>query len=177
MKSLLERLKLIDHLTTEISIDKRDFVEKLKKNVDQGNTGTLFSAFEAFSSSKNEYKGTVTPDTFKLRRRRKMFDMNRSLAIAEGNFRQKENLLIIEATISGFRNIFIPFIVIVLLFYAASAVSFFLYGNAGALMWLILPVLLVHASLMLGIPYFIMRKSVSRMKYELERDFYYMTKN
>lgn len=29
---------------------------------------------------------------------------------------------------------------------------------------------------MLGIPYFVMRRSVSRMKHELEREFYYMTK-
>ncbi|MBT1696672.1 hypothetical protein KK083_07295 [Fulvivirgaceae bacterium PWU4] len=177
MKSLLERLKLVDYLTTEISIDKREFVEKLKKNIDQGDTGTFFSAFEAFSSSKNEYKGTVTPDSFKLRRRRKMFDMNRSLAIAEGTFRQKENLLVIEATISGFRSIFIPFIVLLLLLYVTAAVSFSLYNTAGTLMWFMFPFMLVHASLMLGIPYFVMRRSVSRMKYELERDFYYITKN
>lgn len=34
----------------------------------------------------------------------------------------------------------------------------------------------VHAAFLMGIPYLIMRRGVARMKYELERDFYYMTR-
>jgi len=51
MKSILERLKLVDYLTTEIPIAKKDFIEKLKMNVDHGDTGVFLSAFEVFSSS------------------------------------------------------------------------------------------------------------------------------
>lgn len=38
------------------------------------------------------------------------------------------------------------------------------------------PFLFFHAILMFGIPYFIMRRSTQRLKHELEREFYYMTK-
>lgn len=176
MKSILERLKLVDYLTTEISIDRKDFIERLKMNVDQGDIGIFFSAFEAFSPSKNEYKGTVTFDAFKIRRRRKFFDMSMSLAIAEGSFRQRENLLIIESTIKGFRGIFVPFIAFILMFYIAFIAAFIFSYNSGSMEWLIVPFIFIHASIMLGVPYLIMRRGVSRMKYELERDFYYMTK-
>lgn len=176
MKSILERLKLVDYLTTEISIDKKDFIEKLKMNVDQGDIGVFYSAFEAFSSSKNEYKGTVTFDSFKIRRRKKFFDINMSLAIAEGSFRQKEKLLIIESRIKGFRGIFVPFIAFILMFYVAFIATFNFSDNSRSMEWLIIPFIFIHASIMLGVPYFIMRRAVSRMKYELERDFYYMTK-
>jgi hypothetical protein len=40
------------------------------------------------------------------------------------------------------------------------------------------PFLLIHMSLMIGVPYFIIRRSVNRMAYDLERDFHYwVTKN
>jgi len=38
------------------------------------------------------------------------------------------------------------------------------------------PFLFIHAAFMFGIPYFMMRRSVKRMKHDLEREFYYMTK-
>ena len=176
MKSLLGRLKLIDHITTELPIEKRDFVSKLKSSVDQGNTGLLFSAFEAFSSSKNEYKGMVTHDSFKIRRRRRLFDMSIGLAVAEGSFRQKDNLLVIDSTIKGFHGIFIPIIIFVALFYIAFILVSIFSEAPGNIEWIFIIFVPFHAAIMLGIPYFIMRRGVSRMKYELERDFFYMTK-
>jgi hypothetical protein len=38
------------------------------------------------------------------------------------------------------------------------------------------PFIFFHALFMFGIPYFMMRNSVQRLKHELEREFYYMTK-
>jgi hypothetical protein len=176
MKSVLERLGLVDHLTTEIPIEKRDFVDKLTRNVDQGDIGIFLSAFEAFSSSKNEYKGTVTFDSFKIRRRRRLFDMNISLAVAEGSFRQKDNILVVEATIRGFQRIFIPFLILIAFVYVAFIISFIVSDTPGNMGGLFIPFIFIHAAIMLGIPYYIMRRGVSRMKYELERDFYYITR-
>ncbi|SKC84374.1 hypothetical protein [Ohtaekwangia koreensis] len=176
MKSVLEKLKLIDHLTTELPIEKYEFVEKLRRNVDQGDTGVFLSPFEAFSSSKNEYKGTVTFDSFKIRRRRRFFDMAMNLAVAEGSFRQRENLLIIESTIKGFRSVFILFIGFMFLVYTGIIASFVSSDTPGDPGWFFVPFIFIHAAIMFGIPYFVMRRGVARMKYELERDFFYMTK-
>lgn len=176
MKSLLEKLRLVDYLTTEIPIEKKVFIDKLTRNVDQGDIGMFLSAFEAFSSSKNEYKGTVTLDSFKIRRRRRFFDMAISLAVAEGRFRQKDNILVIESTIRGFSKIFIPFLLFIALFYVAFIISFIASDTPENMEWFFIPFILIHAAMMLGIPYYMMRRGVSRMKYELERDFYYLTK-
>jgi hypothetical protein len=176
MKSILERLRLVDHLTIEIPIEKKEFIDKLTRNVDQDDMGIFFSAFEAFSSSKNEYKGTVTFDSFKIRRRRRLFDLNICLAVAEGSFRQKENLLVVEATIRGFQRIFIPFLFFTAFIYVACIISVIVSDTPGNMGWFFIPFIFIHAAMMLGIPYYIMRRGVSRMKYELERDFYYITK-
>jgi hypothetical protein len=176
MKSVLVRLKLVDHLTTELPIEKYEFVEKLRSNVDQGDIGIFSSPFEAFSFSKNEYKGIVTFDSFKIRRRRRFFDMAMSIAVAEGSFRQRENLLIIESTIKGFRSAFIPFLGLVLLGYIGLIVSVISSDTPGNTDWFFVPFIVIHAAIMLGIPYFVMRRGVARMKYELERVLFYMTK-
>lgn len=178
MKRLLERLKLIDYLTTEIAIERRVLVDRLTKSVDSGKTSFIFSSFEAFGSSKNEYKGIVTYDGFKIRKRRKLFDSGISLAVAEGTFRQKDDRVIVDSTITGFRRYFIFFLVVLLFFYLGSIISFFIsYDNSSnALGWIVIPFVIVHAAFMLGIPYFIIRRGVSKMKYDLERDLYFLTR-
>lgn len=177
MKDFLKKLKLIDYLNTELEIDKHDFVNRLKANVDEGGTGMFSEAFDAFSSSKNEYKGHVGLDDFKIKRRRKFFDMNMNLAIAKGTYEQRENNLIINTEINGFSGMMIPFYGFLIVFYLIFIFVFSTAENIeGNMDFFALPFIIIHAAFMFGIPYFIMRRSVSRMKHELEREFYYMTK-
>ena len=130
-----------------------------------------------FSSSKTEYKGHVGFDNFKIKRKRKFFDMNMNFAVAQGTYKQKENILIIEAEINGFSGMMIPFYVFGIIFYSIFIVTFILAENiGGGGMAFVLPFILLHATLMFGLPYFVMRRSTYRMKHELEREFYYMTK-
>ena len=157
-------------------MEKREFVRKLMMSVDQANLGSFISPFEAFSSSKNEYKGMVTYDSFKIRRRRRLFEMGVISPVAEGHFRQKDDVLVIESRIKNFRGFFVPIIFLIMLFYVAFLVSFISSDVPVAIRWIFVPFIFIHAGLMLGIPYFIMRRAVSRMKYELERDLYYLTK-
>jgi hypothetical protein len=175
MKEFLKRLKLVSHFTLEIETEKSVFVGKLKANVDEGNTSVLFSIWEKFGSSKNEYKGTVEDGSFKIRRRRKLFDMNMNLAVVSGSYRQRDHILFIEAEVNGFHGVFIPFYIFLPIFYLVAIAAFLLSENASQ-MWFVLPFMLLHAVFMMGIPYFVMRRSVNRMKYEVERDFYFLAK-
>ena len=174
MKNLLTRLKLIQHFTIEIEIEKSEFVSKLEENVDDGDTGVMFSAFEGFSSSKNHYKGSVGQDRFKIRRRRKIFDMNMNMSIANGSYVQKNNTLAIETEVNGFHNMFIPYYILIGIIYITGIILSFSTNNTWT--FSIIPFIIIHACIMMGLPYFIMRRSVERMKYELERDFYFMNK-
>jgi hypothetical protein len=174
MSSILERLKLVDHLTTEIEIDRKAFVENLQDSVDRGNAGFFASPFEVFSSSTNQYRGIVTFDSFKLRRRRRFFDMMQSrIAVAEGRFIQRENMLVVEATIKSFGGVFL---IVMLTFYVFLIGSMAFSDSTGNTDWVFIPFIFIHALFMLGIPVLIMRRAVSRMKYDLERDLYFLSK-
>lgn len=179
MKEILKKLKLIGHQTTELEVSKNEFVSRFQQHVDQGSTSTLSSMFEAFSSGKNEYKGYVSSNGFRIRRKRKLFDMNMNFALATGEFRAKNNLLVITTEVNGFHGMMIPFYIFITIFYLIFILgfSFTAFPEEGnGPMALAIPFVLVHAAFMYGMPYFIMRRSVSRMKHELEREFFYMTK-
>lgn len=168
---------MIDHLTTELEISRNDFVNKLKEHVDDGGVGFLSDMFDVFSSGKNEFKGKVEYEGFKIKRKKRFFDMNMNLAIAEGKFIQRDQLLIIETEINGFHKMFVPFYIFGIFLYPIILTSFLMTDNLepNALL-LTIPFLFLHAAFMFGIPYFVMRNSARKMKYELEREFFYMTK-
>ena len=177
MKDFLKRIKLIDNLQTELEIERTDFVHKLSQHVDEGSTGIFSDAFDVFSKSKNEYKGKVDINGFKIKRRKRLFDTNINLAVASGRYNQKGNKLIIDTEINGFSPIFIPFFIFCLLFYPIFITIFLFAENTDtATMLFAIPFILLHGSFMLGIPYFLMRRGVKRLKRELEREFFYLTK-
>jgi hypothetical protein len=177
MTAILERLRLIDHLKTEIQIDKDEFVARFQDIVASGGAASLLFSFEAFSFSKKEYTGTVTADSFRIRKRNKLFDTNIGLAIAEGTINHKEQSLIIDSKIVGFHPFYILFLAMVILIYVFIIVAFISSGNRETFDPIAIPFFIIHAALMLGIPYVIMRRSVSRLKYDLERDLFFLTRN
>ena len=129
MKEFLKKIKLIEYLTTDVDIQKTEFVSKFRQHVDEGSTGMFFDTFDVFSSSKNEYKGQVGYEGFKIKRRRKFFDMNMNLAIANGTYRQNNEKLIIETEINGFSGMMIPFYLFVIIFYSIFIGAFFMTDN------------------------------------------------
>ena len=174
MKDILRKLKLIDNLTTDLEISRTEFVEKLSAITDRGDTGMFSDTFDVFSSSKNELKGQVNFEGFKLKRRRRFFDTNLNMAVASGTINEHNGHLTIESEINGFNNFFIVFYIFLIVFY-----SFFIFGFGSSdnnMEFFAIPFLILHGTLMFSIPYFMMRRSVKRLKYELEREFFYLTK-
>lgn len=178
MKELLKKLRLREVFITELEIQKIDFVNRFRDNVDEGGIGFFSdSLLDIFSSGKNEYKGHVGFDEFKIKRRRRLFDMNLNMAVAKGTFSQKGNVLIITTEINGLSSMMIPFYIFVPAFYLLFAGVFFLGEHQeGMEVFFFLPFIVIHGFFMLGIPYFMMRRSTKRMKHELEREFYFMIK-
>jgi len=177
MKEFLEKIKLVDYMTTEIEMQKDEFVKKFKESVDEGSVDFFSGAFDVFSSSKNEYKGHVGLKDFEIKRRKRMFDVNMSFAVAKGKFKSNEENIIVETEINGFSGMMIPFYLFLILFYLGFVGMIFFAGETGNdEVLMAFPFLIIHAVFMLGIPYFMMRRGVKRMKYELERDFFYLTK-
>ncbi|WP_299681904.1 hypothetical protein [uncultured Dokdonia sp.] len=174
MNKLLTRLNLLKTTTIELLTEKYNFISIVNSNIDQSDLGYFSDMGDVFSSSKAEYKGHINSYGFKLKKKRKFFDYNMNFAKAEGRFSQQGDTLKINVEINGFSNQMAPFFIMVPLFYIFFIVMA-LQDSFEASM-IAIPFLLLHGLFMLGIPYFIMRRSVKRMKYELERDFYFMIK-
>jgi hypothetical protein len=174
MRDFLIKLKLIDFLTTTLPTDRTTFVKRLSLITDEGNTGMFSNTFDAFSSSKNEFKGQVNSGGFKLKKRRRFFDTNMNMAIAQGTLTEKNDQLTVETEINGFNNFFIVAYVFLIIIYSLIIYDVSRSDNNGD--FIAIPFLILHGSLMFLMPYFMMRRSVKKLKYELEREFFYLTK-
>lgn len=179
MDDLLQKLKLTQQVDFILDTNKETFIQCFKKNVDDSDLSFSDSLFEAFKGSKNEYKGNITRHSFQLRRRQKLFDSNKKMfALVYGEFFEKESQLIINTKITGFHKsmkfMYAFILTIYVIFLIGFALSF--SKSSDPIPLFALPFLLLHAALMLGIPYLLMRRSVQRMKYELQRDFHFWIK-
>jgi len=176
MNDFLRKIHLVKDISIQLPVSKIDFIQKFRNHVDESDLG--FVPFEALQSSRNEYKGNISNNYFELKKRRKLFDTNYSFAKVSGTFKEDNNQLNISAEINGFRKRMLVFLGIALLFYSIFLFSSIFLSENNAITFFILPFLLFHMSLMLGIPYFIVRRSVKRMIYDLERELHYWeTKN
>lgn len=175
VKDFLQRIGLIDNFTIDLPIQKAAFVERLRQNVSPN--GHLL---EAFSGDKNIYKGSVDLRGFRIKRRRRLFDTRQNFAVASGTFSQLGDELRVDTEVNGFHwSMTILFVFIILIYIASFVVILLTGGESGAdenLPLFILPFILLHAVLMLAIPYLVLKNSVRWMKHDLQREFYFLTK-
>ena len=177
MDTILRKLKLIENFNTELEIEKGEFIEKLRLQVDPSGLGLFSNLEDLFSSSKNDFKGYVGRDYFEIKKKKRFFDMNNNFSIVKGTCTQNGNKLIVNAEIKGFNKALIPFLIIIPIFYLLIITIFLiLYIVDNDVPLFILPFILFHGLFMIGIPYFIYRRSVKNMAKELEKEFFYLTK-
>lgn len=177
METYLRKFGLLDDITLTLKTDKQTFARRLAKNVDAGDIGLFSGAFEAWEASNNDYKGQVTNNGFTIRQRKTFLQAQGiSMPTIRGTFKEEREDLIIEAEIKPHTKFFIPVLIIGLAFYVIFILAFALSVTSdenGALVFII-PVILFHMCLMLGIPYFLMKRGVTRTKKNLKRDFFYI---
>ncbi|MBL0739286.1 hypothetical protein JI750_20520 [Flavobacterium sp. GN10] len=176
MTDFLRKIHLVKDISIQLPVSKIDFIQKFRSHVDESDLS--FVPFEVLQSSRNEYKGNISNNYFELKKRRKLFDTNYSFAKVTAHFSEDNNRLNIEAEINGFRKRMLLFVGVMLAFYSIFIITSLFLTSDNSASFFVLPFLLFHMSIMLGIPYFIIRRSVKRMIYDLERDLHYwVTKN
>jgi len=89
-------------------------------------------------------------------------------AIANGTITEDNQQLVIATEINGFRNFFIIFYLFIIIFYLIIIFAITRTDNSQRI-FLLSHFLLLHGTLMFSLPYFMMRRSVKRLKYELEK--------
>lgn len=145
-------------MTVTLSIGKIDFIGRLYKITDAGNIGVFSSVFDIFSSSKNELKGQVDLEGFKLQRRAKLFDTSMNFAIANGQFREADGELVIETEINVLSNYLLFFYGVLIIFYFIIIVILLFSDNKSSV--IAIPFIILHGAIMFAVRYFIMRRSV-----------------
>jgi hypothetical protein len=174
MKEFLEKIQVIKYFTTTLEIDQNEFVNRFRKNVDEGSTSDMVNVFEILSPSKNKYKGSVGFDKFDIKKRRQIYDNIRSIAVAKGTITKEQNSIVIKTEINGLNPIMtIYFFLFVLIFLIQITMAIVTPLNNGILF----PFLILALAFMLGIPYLMMRRSVKTLKHDLERDFFFFTRS
>ena len=173
MKEFLEKIGLIDHFTTTIEVEKDTFISKFEAQVKEARIDVfLENPFDVFSSDKATYKGHVGFNGFRIKRRRKIFDIKSGFPIiAEGSFVQKGKMLIIETRINGiplFFQLIYSLMILMFVFWILSTLltKYIDLNTLLTLLYLLLMPIIIIAH------YFAIRDAVRNLKKDLERDFF-----
>jgi len=178
MEDFLRKYKLIDNFTVELPVAKSDFVRQLRNSVDTGEIGLFSGAFEAWESSKNDYKGEVTNQGFKFRKRKKFFQTNGQIqAIATGTFKEDSDKLSIHTEVRSPISKMMPIFVLGAFVYLFAIITFVTINVASEeinLPYFALVFIVAHAALIFFIFFYISKRSVANLKRELEREFVFL---
>lgn len=167
-----KRIGLIDEFDLSFKIEQREFVRILGENIERSGLGLFSDMADGFSSSPHTYKGELTENGFRIKRRRRRFERNMNAAIATGKYSGLRGSLNIHLRISSvegpgkfaFFFLLFTYVLFLVVFLAnASQVPLFAFGF-----------IILHGIIMFGVFYFVFRSSVRRMKRELEKEFIYM---
>lgn len=173
-KDLLRKIKLIEKFSTAIPLHITELIIKLDNIIDEDG----YNILEGFSSSKNEYKGTVNNGGFTVKRKLKSFSNDKLMAVAHGSFTEQKDSTKIEIEIIGYDNfmkIFYCFQIVfwsIFLYFTLKSDTIFENKNSEFGL-LVMP---LFGLIFLISPYFMMRRSMKRLKYDLERELFYLTR-
>ncbi|MDO5980390.1 hypothetical protein [Flavivirga spongiicola] len=170
MKEFLKKIKLLDTLETDLDISKQEFVSRFELSVDKGSTDLFSDMYDVLlRSSEKMYKGRVGLSGFEIKKRHQFFN-SFVFAKAKGSYVHKGNKLRVITEINGWNDFMYFFFGIASLFYLLFFSSI-IQGNAPLLGVLFC---VFHALFMFFIPIRMMRASVKKIKYDLEREFHYI---
>ncbi len=172
MDEFLKKIGLQEEIKAEIIISPEEFKKQFHRHVMEDRGNFFPDIWNAFSSEEREFRGHLNSSHFSIRRTKKMFENNSLMAKAKCTYTQNGDVLVIDAQIKS-PVVFVSVLGVLLLFVYVFFLSAH-FNSDTANENLFLPTFLVfHACLMLGISYFMMRRSVYTLKHDLEREFHF----
>lgn len=168
MKDLLRSLKLITDYTITLDCPKSYFLKKLADNTDP-------SGFRPFAdlSSKLPFKGSVSGDAFKIIKKRDRAE-NASPVMVEvrGIVMDDKEKTVVNIEANGFNRAYGVYV-------AAGVVASLILipilarmSQIPELIWIVF-----QAMFTLGFPYYLFRRGVAVSQQEMEKEFYFLTRN
>ncbi|MBT8256270.1 MAG: hypothetical protein KJO23_07000 [Bacteroidia bacterium] len=163
----LETLKLKQHLHIKLPGEVKEFSQKLRSQVDPRKVDIISESLEVYESSDKEFAGSVGADNFILKKRRKLFDISLSPALASGTFVQEDRHIKIEASITSFRSrmyiLYGALLFLILSFFYLDLMT----DDGGTQAPVIYISVFTSWGLLVLVPYFLMRRNTNRLKKNL----------
>ena len=178
MKAFLTKIKLIQHQTFELETDKARFIKNLKNNFDEEEISFSASVLERFSQAYSKYKGNVGFKGFKLKKRNRLFDIGKNLAVVSGTYKQSGKSLLIPIEINGLQGGMKGYYIFLSLFYLIYIANILrsIYSSQIGDPYFIILIVILQMIFLFGVPYLIMRRSIRYLKSEITKDFSALSK-
>ena len=168
---MLRGLKLKQFHNIELKTTKSRFVENLKHNVDKEKISFNNSILEFFSQGYSKYKGEVGHKGFKIKKRNRLFNIGRHMAVASGTYHQKGNELVVSTEINGFQGGMKLYYGFLTMFYLIYFIPMILTNSQLEQGFIFtIAIIILQMIFLFGMPYLIMRRSISYLKNELSND-------
>jgi hypothetical protein len=173
MNKRLDKLGLSEDLSLKYYVQHIDFVEQFQKCTDPNQSGV----FDVFSSSKIDYRGNVSSSEFAVRKKKRFFDSLSAIPLISGTIQSEKNGTRLLVNVCAFTGI-MKYITWMLVFiYVAAAIFLAFSGLATKYGMLPFLFLILHAFVIFLVFYLILRRSVSKVSENLDRDFKLMMKD
>ena len=174
MIEFLKRIKLIDTFVIELSIELQELVKKIENFVDDDS----YDILEGFRNTEKKFKGKINKKGFRIRKKLAYANSTKVNTIANGKFKEQNGKTLIEIEINGFDTFLKFFYCVLIFFWGIFIFTLFKYLINGKLNLLDngMPVMFLFVLSFTILPYFQMKRNVEKMRYDLEREFYHLTK-
>ena len=166
MNSFFKSIGLYNNLSIDLNINSAELIQRLWKVTYK--TGTTFISLEKDSSipTRFEYRGMIEANTFTIKRRARLFDMNRNNPVFHGTVSDKngQSSVSVEFYPSGLQI----FNWIMILCFCFVAIFVNANGDQKDLMFAGVALVIAVAQ------YFILKRGISKGKYDFERELIYI---
>lgn len=166
-----------DYLEMQLSLSASDFEQKLKSLVDTEQKRKRIRPLFKMDDSGKIYFGRISEGSFSFQQRMRFADPYQNFSKVNGVFQEEEGKVNISMSVFYGSKWMLLFLLPLLCFYCAI-IGVVVYNTSNSILpFFIVPFLLLHGAFMVGIIYFSIRRNVKRMKYILERELYFLTKD
>ena len=166
MNSFFKSIGLYNSLTIDLNINSAELTKRLMKVTYKTNTAFISLEKDTTIPTRFEYRGMIDANSFTIKRRGRLFDMNRSNPVLRGTISDKNGTssVSVEFFPSGFQILNWIFILCFCFVITFANIT----GDKQDVM------LVVIASVIAITQYFILKRGISRGKYEFERELIYI---
>ncbi|MBB6331306.1 hypothetical protein HNP24_002256 [Chryseobacterium sediminis] len=166
MNSFLKSIGLYSSLTIDLNIGSAELIQRLWKVTYK--TNTTFISLEKDSSipTRFEYRGMIDANTFTIKRRARLFDMNRNNPVFHGTISDKNGLS--SVSVEFFPSGFQIFNWIMILCFCLVIIFVNIQGDQQFLIFAAIALVVAVTQ------YFILKRGISKGKYEFERELIYI---